>query len=542
MMHYDTERKLVYWGAGAVCKTCLKCYDEKPLFLIDSNPKEAVSGLEVKKADDVLDWNSLFVVITVRITAATAIAKTMESYGLKRDLDFAFYTDFFGLQKDIHSSLKEIKEYFLRYPEQKNGTVIFYSYPFFRQKEVKLNFFHQYFKAHDEESYIALQDCAAPQEYASQDEICTPTFYINDIIWWDGSDSMYEIFKDSIGAFNDSLNAHEKSFLCWLEDIEPCFNREKSFQVTKTLYTYIKKIISLATPKYILMNASRSRIARIFSYLAEQNEAECRIMEYGMLPGTFQFDPLGLAGESELAVKPSILQEKKVENKDLDIQAVKNYIIKTGIDSGNYYFKVVDADRRQLEKLVENRKTVFFIGMGEDYSLNTETDFWRKHYLPAISSNEDALERLRLICMKNNWNLMFKPHPGSRLRQTDDRFRAMNDVAYITDMAIDNLIKRSDVVVSLISAVDYKVLVYGKPLVSLGKMPFWGQEICYEVHDTVSIQRVVEEAMEYGMTESQKSHYDKFLHILLENYLWDDLSHPDFPYGLPVERSFFKKG
>ena len=38
--------------------------------------------------------------------------------------------------------------------------------------------------------------------------------------------------------------------------------------------------------------------------------------------------------------------------------------------------------------------------------------------------------------------------------------------------------------------------------------------------------------MFYKLKSKQKKNFDAYLKMLLSNYLWDDLSHPDFEYGL----------
>ena len=105
-------------------------------------------------------------------------------------------------------------------------------------------------------------------------------------------------------------------------------------------------------------------------------------------------------------------------------------------------------------------------------------------------------------------------------------------------MEIDKLIKLADVVVSIASSVDYKTLIYGKPLVQLGIHTLLGKGCTYVVLEKGMLEKQICLALENGMTEEQIEKFDRLLQILLQKYLWDDLSDRSLRYGRSTDEDF----
>ena len=299
-------------------------------------------------------------------------------------------------------------------------------------------------------------------------------------------------------------------------------------------------MIFLLCPTKIIIWGGEPRICFILMNIAQKAHIQYGFMEYGWIPGTYQFDPIGIAGQSEYAISSRQFLDFKQNNnfEESPIEDIINFVLKNQLDTG--VFKLIHEDEEQLKKIKPNQKTIFLVGMGDaEMAMNSESTYWKEYVSNVVSSTIDSYCLIREICKKNNFNFMFKPHPHSRTKAEDDDYRSDKDTIYITDMSIDKLIQMSDVVVSIASAVDYKVLMYRKPLVSLGKTGLSGKNCVYEVIDKNEIENKVLMAACKGMTMEQFSNYKCFLSFLLEKYLWDDLSHPQFKYGLSLDKDFF---
>ena len=133
--------------------------------------------------------------------------------------------------------------------------------------------------------------------------------------------------------------------------------------------------------------------------------------------------------------------------------------------------------------------------------------------------------------------LIFKPHPGEPVPELKC---GLEDVIIVRSMEIDRLICLADVAVSIASAVDYKVLIYGKPLVQLGITGLLGKGCTYTVSKKEMLEEQIHLALKNGMTKEQTENYNRLLQILLQRYLWDDMSDRNIRYGLSVERDFLE--
>ena len=172
--------------------------------------------------------------------------------------------------------------------------------------------------------------------------------------------------------------------------------------------------------------------------------------------------------------------------------------------------------------------------------MNPYSRYWRQYISSIYLSVKEVLDDLLEICTENKLNLIFKPHPGNTiLNLNEDDY---NRMIYVKDMSIDRLIQISDVVVSIASAVDYKVLMYEKPLVQVGITGLRGKKCSYEVARREDLGKEISMALRHGMTMEQKRNYDQFLARLLKKYLWDDMSEKEISYGLTLDTDFGEEG
>ena len=530
------NKKIVYWGGGLICKTCLEYYPEtRPDFIIDSNPKCKINDLQVCSPDEISNWKDLFIVITT--VYGSEIEKKLEQFGLKRGEDFLFYKNFFNINTDIISSLNAISKYVRESLGCKKCVLLYIPCFTCRQKESMTNFFKQYVVWHNDINFVVISVLEVVPEEVASEKIGAKVFNLPDIVRWDGSERKYELCYDKIGNKDSLLTEEVKK----IEERKISFNYEKSLSITTNLYLYLKSLFEILHPGKLIIWGEWSRTSYIFAELAKKNNIPYGFMEWGWIPGTLQFDPVGIAGQSEYAVNPAIFNNNKNKFTNIDlVEKIKRYVLNNQLDTG--IFKIIPEDEKQLSKLDSTKKTVFLVGMGDiEMGMNSDCDYWKEYVSDIVSSTKDSYNLIREICKSNNLNFIYKPHPHSRTKVEDDMYRSDLDTIYITDMSIDKLIDMSDVVVSIASAVDYKALMYNKALVSLGKTGFNGKNCVYEVHSRKEVESKLLLAIEKGISAEQISNYNRFLQFLLENYLWDDLSHPDFQYGLSLNKDFFDK-
>lgn len=373
---------------------------------------------------------------------------------------------------------------------------------------------------------ISLWDVMS-EEMASE-KLGFPAFKMAEIAGWSSFDE--QDLKNEELEITDLSDEDQK----WIADLmyrKARHDNSDSLKYLQQQYQYLKSVIKIFQPKNMIIWGGWAYNSYIFGHLCKVYCIPCCYMEYGWIPGTYQFDPDGIAGQSVCANVPN----PETDFNSSKINAIKDYIISKKTDS--LLFKYNLEDEKKIVAIDHKKKTVFLVGMGDfQMRINSESDYWKKYVSSVVFSTEDAFEYIKNICAKHNWNFIFKPHPGFKTESS--RIFNESSVYIFRDMQIDRLIESSDVVVSISSAVNYKVLLYNKPLVQIGVTCLSGKDCCYETDSKNHIEEMIVKALENGMTGQQNYNFNKHLDMLLSNYLWDDLSEKEIGYGLTFEKDF----
>lgn len=531
-----TDKEIVYWGIGSICKMCIEHYPENvPSFFIDSNPgKRSFVGKEVKLPNEIINWWQYYIVITIKSSRASAeVQKYLERIGLRKDEDFCTYEEVFLCSNPtIQVSINLVDTYITKHPEVINPIMLVVPLVSHRSGKNLRRFFSNYIKKRGHNKCVIFSNLQVITSEIASERLKCPVFYIPDT---NSSIRGDDIDMETARGIKEKLLEQEINWIEDMEDKKSSPNKEQSIYESAEIYYYYKAVIERIKPSKIIIWGNWSRESYILGHLSSCYNIPCGYMEYGWIPGTFQVDPRGIAGQSEYAVNLHMFDKSVIEN-IYNIEQIKQYVINKKLD--NRTFVDTEEDNAALFRVKENMKNVFLVGM-DDYGMqmNPKNGYWKKHISNIVESTEQALFLLSKLCKKNKWNLIFKPHPGNLVPNLG---KDMEDVIIVRNMEIDRLIRLSDVVISISSAVEYKALIYGKPLVQLGITGLLGKGCTYVVTEKQMLEQQMISALNNGMTQKQKENFDRFLQILLQRYLWDDLSERSLRYGLTVEQDFLE--
>lgn len=535
----NNRGELVYWGAGIIGRTCLEQHpDIKPQYFIDSNwEKASINNIPVKKPDEIEDWNKIFIVITT--TAIDEIEALLNSKKLKKNENYIGYKDFFSVNREsLNENLVTVTSFLEKNKIYKRATLIIAPVFVSRESNNMIRFFRQYGIKRYPQKSILFSDLGVLNEVEAQHMIGYPVFKLPEICIWRGIlRGCDNIDKGSL-VHADFLSENEKEWVMELEKRKTYANKELSYKITMEIYWYFKEILSILNPSKIIIWGGWDRESYILADLAQQLKIPYGFMEHGWIPGTIQFDRRGISGQSEYAVEPDRILGRSIRNKDMDIRAIKNYIAVNKMDTGK--FRKIEEDETNLQCIDKRKKTVFFVGMGEHgMGINPQSDYWKKYVSSIFLSTKEAVLFVAEICKRNDWNFVFKPHPNPANQDELDKESLNGNIIQVKYTEIDRLIQLADVVVSIASAVDYKVLMYEKPLVQVGHTTLYKKGCSYEVSSKEMIEDRIRAAMDNGMTKEQNENFELHMARLLENYLWDDLSERELRYGLSLDIDFF---
>lgn len=521
------NKSIVYWGAGEICKLCLVQHPEvNPVFFIDSDAKgNMLFGRSVKKPAEVEDWSELYIIITVKSDKISEeIKKILEIQGLKHGESFCSYKEIFDCTDfSFEDSLRVLHDYKNYSRASDNPIMLILPLEEVRNSKGFVSFISAYVQARRPSTCLIFSRLKVLSLEEAAYRLKCPVFCLPDI--WDKENDNYE--------WDENLLDVEYGWIRALEERKCSSNSEKGIEESKRLFWYYKKVIEIIQPSRLISWGNWSRESYILRYLADQYGIPHGYMEHGWLPGTYQVDPRGIMGQSEFAVNPFLFEQISIAE-IFDIGKVKQYIREKKLDTR--IFIETEEDKEALKKIEKDKKTIFFVGM-DDYgmAMNPESDYWVKYISSIVKSTKQALCMVADVCKKNNWNLIFKLHPSNPLPKLD--YDADN-IILVREMEIDRLLCAADAVVSIASAVDYKTLIYEKPLIQLGINGLRGKGCSYIVDENTTLEEQMKLALKNGMTVRQKENFDRLLQILLQRYLWDDMSDRTLRYGLTVERDF----
>jgi hypothetical protein len=533
-MKIGEGKKIAIWGTGNISRQCLRWHSNIYVDVFIDNNKEIklYNGVPVVHPSEMSNWKDYFVIIAVQ--QYESIVHDLESKGLIQGTDFASYDEFWGREYTVEGCLESMREWRRANPEFVCGRVIYAPIFICRQADNLQKFFKAYINNRLPDKCVVISMLGMVDEVMASDAMGAPVFGIPDICDYNGMSvkecSCMTVNNGQTGGIDTE----------WINNLEKFKKSENSYLakiISENLYYYVKEMLEIINPHHVLIWGSWTRFSLILEELSKRNNIPYGFMEYGWVPGTIQFDKGGMAGRSEYAIRmPHINNSSNSEREKF--YRIKEHILINKTDTGIFYN--LDSDTYHVQKLNQHNKTIFFIGMGDDgIQIAPNSDFWNSYISELFNSTKEAVYYVYDICCKNGWNMILKPHPSEDDYSNYTELEVKDNFALIRGRNVDELIEISDVVISIASAVDYKVLLYEKPLVHVGHSSMQKVGCDYYASYVDELEDVIKAALDNGMTDEQKTNYVDFVMWLLKTHLWDDLSEREQRYGLTNSVDFF---
>ena len=241
--------------------------------------------------------------------------------------------------------------------------------------------------------------------------------------------------------------------------------------------------------------------------------------EYGVLPGMIVFDRDGQMAESWVAVESERFRELPVEPARLEL--VDQYLEMVRVQKRTRRRQPCNDEVLQLirEKRGKAKAVMFFAGEYAYRSGMLPSGFPRARlHSPHFESTAAALSRVAELASKNDWHIIFKPHPLA----TDSAAapEAPNEhVSVIRDANVFDCILLSDVTITVLSQVSYLALLQKRPVVLLGRSTLSGKGCAYELESRDDLEGVIKAALRDGFTNGQSQAFRQHAARLCTHYL-----------------------
>jgi len=251
--------------------------------------------------------------------------------------------------------------------------------------------------------------------------------------------------------------------------------------------------------------------------------------EHGVLPGTYTFDIMGEMGASAPAVYAKEFRKLLVTKEEL-LRAgeIWDYIRSSGINRKIQWKGNINAIKEKLDK---NRPTIFVAGQNDEASgIYPYTENVKKYHSPIFASSTQAATVLGELAKKNNWNIVYKPHPYIILSK-EERHMLQKQVILAEGIGVNYLIELSDVVVTIVSQTAYMALLHDTPVLMLGYIQLRDKGCTYQAFTEEAIEPELKSALQNGFTESQRNAFQMHIAQLVKYYLYDDYCDRELRYG-----------
>ncbi|WP_459937912.1 hypothetical protein [Desulfonatronum parangueonense] len=288
----------------------------------------------------------------------------------------------------------------------------------------------------------------------------------------------------------------------------------------KSYESYLQKLFNQYEIALCLIWHQFTGRNHVLSHICRKFNIPYLFMEFGSLPGSIVFEADGGMGESRVTRNSDVFCRLPVDNSD--IQKAENYLkicrdqkVNRPLRNENN-IQCID-DIIKITK-IKKRKIIFFAGQN-DWGAGIFPQPWPRRDLhsPLFRHTKDALNYLSIIASKNNWQILFKPHPFvSRYQANIGISEAIYSdienpefIDIVADADIFDCIDAADVCTTILSQSAYLFLIYNKPTVLLGRMQLTGKSCLYEPKNLKDVERYIKKALDEGLSKHQMSNFVK---------------------------------
>jgi hypothetical protein len=293
---------------------------------------------------------------------------------------------------------------------------------------------------------------------------------------------------------------------------------------------YSRFLIKRFRPKVVLLWNKFCPFHMTLDHIAKQDHLSVLYMEFGVLPGTFCFEARGQMGESGPA--RGLLNGLTVSREEYGEAAACLADLKRSGLNRNVQPTESVAERIKVGAKA-GRPRIFYAGQNDcESGLRPYDEHARRFHSPVFASSEELLVALDQLAQKNDWNLIYKPHPLARPMKEEFAGGQLAHTLVLDEANINEVIDLAEVTVTILSQTAYIALIREKPVVMAGYTQLKGTGSTYEAFSRESLERMLINALENGLTPTQREAFVKHAALLWKHYLYDDMTgQAAFPPG-----------
>ncbi len=237
----------------------------------------------------------------------------------------------------------------------------------------------------------------------------------------------------------------------------------------------------------------------------------------GPVFNTLILDKIGEMGVSSICTDPNTFNSLSIDPNDREkaISIIEN-ISKNDLD------RKKQTEKGSVTRIVNQLKSrysaiIFYSGVNDwNTGILPRTEEESYIHSPYFSGTQDALLHLLEIAERNNWLVLFKPHPN--IKFSEDTPKSENLIV-LHNANASECIRVSDITVTLVSSLAYNAMNLKKPVVMLGKIQLQVSNSIYFPKNKDNIEKTVVNALNLKDYDEIYNNYLNHITRLMKYYL-----------------------
>ncbi len=518
------KKQMIIWGTGVVAAELFGRIQNEIAFFVDNDERKwgkTFCGKEIRSPSSITEWKDCYLVIAVR--NAEGIVEQITEYGMIHFVDYEMYFD--SVPPDDFSNAEETIQLYLNkldHTEEWINSCICLGVDF-GAVEGLADYFDHWNRYTDRIKFLHIEEAGKDLSkmtvmalpYFLSDHICSYSHRASNV-----SDEIVTYIKNKETLYLAAQIMRKKQ-----EKAQPLHE----YGCIYYYYIFITRLVRKIKPKcFMIWNAFQAYHA-VAAYIGRLYGIPVIHGEFGVLPGTYTFDTMGEMGKSAVACYAKEFKRLPVSKEEyVRAGEIWAYIRESGMNRRHQRNGYMD---RVIQKLDNGKATVFIAGQNDETSgMHPYTEDTKEYHSPVFSSSLLSVIEIGKIAEKNNWNVIYKPHPYATFSEKD-RSLIPENVILAEGIGINYLISLSDIVVTIVSQTSYMALLHEKPVLMIGYIQLRDKGCTYQAFTKDAIEPELKKAITYGFTDGQKKAFQMHIAQLVKYYLYDDGCERKMRYG-----------
>ena len=286
-------------------------------------------------------------------------------------------------------------------------------------------------------------------------------------------------------------------------------------------YAYMRQLLLDQQPAMCVMWHEFNMFHFALTHLCRRLGVPYRYIEYGVLPGTVNFDAEGQMAESWVARKYEHFRDLPVQPSDLQRGrellelARENQLCRKTQPTGVSVAPLIEKARSK------GRRVIFYGGQNDWASgMMPRWAPCAKIHSPHYESTLDGLAHLVEVACALDAQVLFKPHPMVEERHKEFRVVDPDRVNLVVGANIFECIDQCDLTATILSQLGYHAVIRHRPLLLMGTNHLYKKGCSYDLASRRLLESLTRKALERGFDEGMRDKLDRHVAQLCKYYLF----------------------